>query len=104
MSFSLVGVCKAAQIWTSTGHNSAKLVFSLWGILTFLFFVGSLSINIALQALFLLLSVVFFLLAGGVANEKSHKVTVGRECLRPFHGIIRALAVQAVAARQLGGG
>lgn len=36
--------------------------------------VASLSINIALQALFLLLSVVFFLLAGGVYNLHCHKV------------------------------
>jgi succinate-acetate transporter protein len=55
-------------------HDGEKMMLSLWGILTFLFFVGSLSLNLALQALFLLLSVVFFLLAGGVHNPYSHKV------------------------------
>ena len=51
-----------------------QMMLSLWGILTFIFFVGALSLNIALQALFLLLSAVFFLLAGGVSSPMAHKV------------------------------
>ncbi len=50
------------------------MMLSLWGILTFIFFVGALSLNIALQALFLLLSIVFFLLAGGLHSPMAEKV------------------------------
>ena len=51
------------------------MMLSLWGILTFLFFVQTLRINRALQTLFISLSILFFLLAGGVRNALCNKVS-----------------------------
>ena len=50
------------------------MMLSLWGILTFLFFVQTLRINRALQTLFISLSILFFLLAAGVKNALCNKV------------------------------
>ena len=44
------------------------------GILTFIFFIQTLRINRGLQVLFFSLSVLFFLLAGGVRNKLCDKV------------------------------
>lgn len=46
--------------------HGEQLFLSLWGCFTFLLFVLSFGINLALVLLFLLLSCTFFLLAGGV--------------------------------------
>ena len=58
----------------SSGTTADEMMLSLWGILTFLFFVQTLRINRALQTLFISLSILFFLLAAGVKNALCNKV------------------------------
>ena len=72
-----------ANVWT--GESSSKpvksynavgadeMMLSLWGILTFCLFVQTLRINRGLQTLFISLTILFFLLAGGVKNELCNK-------------------------------
>ena len=77
-----------ANVWTGqssstplktpySGKTTEEMLLSLWGILTFIFFVMTLRINRALQTLFFSLAVLFFLLAGGVRNELCNKVGGG---------------------------
>ncbi|EIE24448.1 hypothetical protein COCSUDRAFT_65361 [Coccomyxa subellipsoidea C-169] len=84
LGWGLYMILHAANIWT--GESSSKpvknyslvtteeMMLSLWGILTFCFFVQTLRINRALQTLFFSLAVLFFLLAGGVRNVLCNKV------------------------------
>ena len=58
-------------------------MLSLWGILTFLFFVQTLRINRALQTLFISLSILFFLLAAGVKNALCNKVQLPAAGIMP---------------------
>ena len=78
-----VGTVVQANVWT--GESSSKpvksynavgadeMMLSLWGILTFCLFVQTLRINRGLQTLFISLTILFFLLAGGVKNELCNK-------------------------------
>ena len=62
-------------------YNSAtpdQMMLSLWGILTFCFFVQTLRINRGLQTLFISLTILFFLLAGGGKNALCNKVLLSR--------------------------
>ena len=52
--------------------HGEQLFLSLWGCFTFLLFVLSFGINLALVLLFLLLSCTFFLLAGGVPYNNTN--------------------------------
>ncbi|CAK0760474.1 hypothetical protein CVIRNUC_002774 [Coccomyxa viridis] len=84
MGWSLYGILKSANVWTGQssstpvahydGTTADEMMLSLWGILTFLFFVQTLRINRALQTLFISLSILFFLLAAGVKNALCNKV------------------------------
>jgi len=84
MGWALYGILKSANVWTGqssstpvVNYNSAtpdEMMLSLWGILTFCFFVQTLRINRGLQTLFISLTVLFFLLAGGVKNPICNKV------------------------------
>lgn len=58
-----------------------QMMLSLWGILTFCFFVQTLRINRALQTLFISLTILFFLLAGGVKNALCNKVQPRSRCI-----------------------
>ena len=49
-------------------HAGLKEYLSLWGIFTFVMMVPTLELNFALCLLFLTLSILFFLLAGGIAS------------------------------------
>ncbi|PSC71926.1 Inner membrane [Micractinium conductrix] len=63
----------AAGVYPPLPPHGEQMELALFGILTFFFYVGSLTLNLCLQALFLLLSCVFFLLAGSVYNPASGK-------------------------------
>ena len=56
------------------GATADEMMLALWGILTFCFFVQTLRINRGLQTLFISLTILFFLLAGGVKNALCNKV------------------------------
>lgn len=71
-----------------------SLPLPLPGILTFFFFCASLTVNLMLQSLFLLLSIVFWLLAGGVANPHAHKASAAAAAC----GCYKAAPGQNVAA------
>ncbi|KAL4444084.1 hypothetical protein ABPG75_011821 [Micractinium tetrahymenae] len=77
IGFAINGICGVTGAYPSIPHDGEKMFLALWGFITFFFFAASLCVNFVLQAsagaLFLLLSVVFWLLAGGVANSHSHK-------------------------------
>ncbi|CAL8467440.1 g6978 [Coccomyxa elongata] len=84
MGWALYQILHSANIWTGessgkivknySGVTTEEMMLSLWGILTFLFFIQTLRINRALQTLFFSLAVLFFLLAGGVKNALCNKV------------------------------
>ena len=84
-------VALQANVWTGqssstpvVNYNSAtpdEMMLSLWGILTFCFFVQTLRINRGLQTLFISLTVLFFLLAGGVKNPICNKVLLSHALL-----------------------
>ncbi|CEM11816.1 unnamed protein product [Vitrella brassicaformis CCMP3155] len=61
------------------------LYLGQWGVLTFLFFLATLQKNRCLQAVFLLLSITFWLLAGGVFDETC-KIVAG------YFGFLTGLA------------
>lgn len=73
IGFAINGICGVTGAYPSLPHDGEKMFLALWGFITFFFFAASLCVNFVLQALFLLLSIVFWLLAGGVANSHSHK-------------------------------
>ncbi|PRW59038.1 nudix hydrolase mitochondrial-like [Chlorella sorokiniana] len=103
LGWAITGSLTAAGVYPPPAHDGEKMMLSLWGerqaraehidswalgafdresdsglalragILTFFFFCASLTVNLMLQSLFLLLSIVFFLLAGGVSNPHAHK-------------------------------
>ncbi|KNC83048.1 hypothetical protein SARC_04666 [Sphaeroforma arctica JP610] len=72
-----------------TGHlepgdiSEGKCIWlCIWGVFTFLMFLGTFRANRTVQFVFLSLSLLFFLLAGGVYNEGVHKAAgvVGIAC------------------------
>ena len=80
----MMAIAVQANVWTGQSSNTpvktydaggaTEMMLSLWGILTFCFFCQTLRINRGLQMLFISLTVLFFLLAGGVKNELCNKV------------------------------
>lgn len=84
MGYALYQILKAANVWTGQSSSTPvksfnpveadQMMLSLWGILTFCFFIQTLRINRALQTLFISLTILFFLLAGGAKNELCNKV------------------------------
>ncbi|KAK9835027.1 hypothetical protein WJX81_005124 [Elliptochloris bilobata] len=84
MGFGIFNIMVKAGTWQGdfNGHapkhysfeKAEQMMLSLFGILTFIFFVMTLRMNRALQALFFSLALLFFLLAGGVVNPLLHKI------------------------------
>jgi succinate-acetate transporter protein len=78
ISYGLFGILSTSAVingGTATPIPSGlQMMLCLWGILTFLFFLASLSLNLGLQLLFLLLSVTFWLLGRGEKNPGVEKV------------------------------
>ena len=86
----VMAIAVQANVWTGQSSSTpvktydavgaTEMMLSLWGILTFCFFCQTLRINRGLQTLFISLTVLFFLLAGGVKNELCNKVKPHRCC------------------------
>lgn len=72
ISFGLFGILSTSGAinggMTTPIPSGLEMMLCLWGILTFLFLLASLALNLCLQLLFLLLVVTFFLLARGQKN------------------------------------
>lgn len=92
----------ALIIWPKFGLASAPDAISmgwyltLWGILTFAFFIGTLRLNFALQFVFLSLTILFFLLAAGdFTGNKTLTMYAG------FEGIICGLSAIYTAVAQV---
>lgn len=78
ISFGLFGILSTSSVINGGEAtpipSGLQMMLCLWGILTFLFFLASLSLNLGLQLLFLLLSVTFWLLGRGEKNSGVEKV------------------------------
>mmetsp|Transcript_49606 Transcript_49606/g.116986 ORF Transcript_49606/g.116986 Transcript_49606/m.116986 type:complete len:390 (+) Transcript_49606:46-1215(+) len=67
MGWGLYHILAEAEVLDPTPHPDGKSGYlAIWGIFTFMMFIQTLFINRALQAIFFLLSLCFFLLSGGV--------------------------------------
>lgn len=73
MSLSLWGILVAARVFEPTVHGF-QMMLALWGIYTFILMVPTLELNFALTSLFFTLSVLFFMLAGGVVTPVWSKI------------------------------
>lgn len=68
MSYAIFGILISAGVFTApAAHEGEKMLLSLWGILTFILMIPTLELNFALFSLFLTLSILFFILTGGLA-------------------------------------
>ncbi|PSC68974.1 cation symporter [Micractinium conductrix] len=67
MGFALLQILVAAKIF-SVNTNADQMMLSLWGILTFIFMIGTLELNFCLSLLFFTLAVLFWLLAAGAES------------------------------------
>lgn len=72
LSFALFGVLTSGGVLLAPGSavpgpipHGLQMLLSLWGILTFLFFICTLALNIALQLLLLMVTIIYFLQAAG---------------------------------------
>lgn len=78
ISFGLFGILSTPGVILGGEANpipqGEQMMLNLWGIITFLFFLSSLALNLALQTLLLLLTVTFFLLAYGQRSAGVDKV------------------------------
>lgn len=64
MSLAFYGTLKAAGIFEGLVEGE-QMMLILWGILTFILFVGSIKLNVGLMTLFFSLGALFFLIAAG---------------------------------------
>jgi hypothetical protein len=77
LSYGIYGVLAEAGIFATPAPEGLQMMLSLWGILTFILFLGTIALSVALQTLFLSLTALFFLLAGGVYNTTCNQVAGG---------------------------
>jgi len=73
LSFGIYVVLTSGQVIPGSGPHGMQMMLSLWGLLTFFFFLCTLGLNVGLMTLFFSLSVTFFLLAGGVNHPRVNK-------------------------------
>jgi succinate-acetate transporter protein len=83
-----------ADIWnpSSSFKGGFASILAVWGMFTGLMFVGTLKINRALQAVFLTLTILFFLLAAGQYNPDVHRIAGYEGILCAFTAIYAAWA------------
>lgn len=75
ISYGLFGILATAGVIQGlTSPEGLQMMLSLWGIVTFVFFICALGLNLCLQLLLLLLTVTFFLLAAGEKHPTAEKV------------------------------
>jgi uncharacterized protein len=105
MSIALHGTLTAAGIYqgnTPTDNavvmHAEQLMLSLWGIITFIFWLCTFSMNAAISSLFFTLSMLFFFLAGGQNPNSAAAVN-----LKKFAGgwgmLVAAIAFYCAAAQ-----
>lgn len=95
---SLIALLVLPMLGIGTSPDSVSMGFylSIWGVLTFFLFIGTLRINGALQFVFGSLTVLFFLLAAGdFTGEPTFKITAG------YVGIICGVAAIYTALAQV---
>lgn len=73
LSYGIYTILASGGVIEMSGPHGLQMAFSLWGILTFFFFVCTIALNVGLMVLFLSLAITFFLLAAGQQNMKCLK-------------------------------
>lgn len=75
ISLGIFGIVKDTGIFTASGAllEGLQTMLALWAVVTFLFFLNTLALNIALSCLFFMLTLTFCLLAGGETVLGSEK-------------------------------
>lgn len=73
LSYGIYLILAAGGVIPESGTEGLQMMLSLWGILTFFYFVCTIGLNVALMLLFFSLSITFFLLAAGQSNTKCMK-------------------------------
>jgi len=71
MGYSLWFILAKTSTFPSPDGSGLAAILAVWGMFTFLMFIGTLKINRALQAVFLSLAILFFMLAAGDATENA---------------------------------
>ena len=89
-------VFKGAGAATAASETALALFFVFWGLFTLYMFIGSLKLNRALQAVFGLLTILFFLLA---ARDFGGGATVGK--IAGYEGILTGLSALYAAMAQI---
>lgn len=83
-------------LWEATSKGLMGWYFLFWGIFTFLMFLGTLKLNVALQVVFATLTVLFWLLA---ARDWSGSEIVGK--IAGWEGIVCGLSAIYAAIAQV---
>lgn len=75
ISLGLFGIFDDTGIFTAAGDLTSGLqtVLGLWAIVTFMFFLNALALNVGLSLLFFFLTITFSLLSGGITSLGSEK-------------------------------
>ncbi|KAK9811793.1 hypothetical protein WJX72_010198 [[Myrmecia] bisecta] len=94
LSYGIYGILTEAGVFATPAPEGLQMMLSLWGILTFILFICTIALSVALQMLFLFLSITFFLLAGGVLNHTCNQVGGG-------FGIFVGLVAWYIASAEL---
>jgi hypothetical protein len=76
MGYSLWYILVKTSTFPSPDGSGLAAILAVWGMFTFLMFIGTLKLNRALQAVFLTLTVLFFLLAAGDMTENKTITTI----------------------------
>jgi hypothetical protein len=94
--FSLVGLLVMPKLgWTTAADGKAMAVYLfMWGLFTFVMYIGTLKISRALQFVFLSLTILFFLLAAGdfTGNATITKIAGYEGIICGFSAIYTGLA------------
>lgn len=89
-------IFKGAGAATAASETALAWFFVLWGLFSFYMFIGTLKLSRALQAVFGLLTILFFLLA---ARDFGGGATVGK--IAGYEGILTGLAAVYAAMAQI---
>lgn len=73
LSYGIYVILASGGVIPESGTEGLQMMLSLWGILTFLFFLCTIGLNVGLMILFLSLAITFFLLAAGVTSHRANK-------------------------------
>jgi len=96
MGYSLWFILAKTSKFPSPDGSGLAAILAVWGMFTFLMFIGTLKLNRALQAVFLSLAILFFLLAAGDATESKTIATIAG-----YEGIVCAFTAIYAAWAQV---